>query len=541
VDVTGLTDLPEWQALRDHAAELRGTHLRDLFAADPDRASRFAVEVDGLYFDYSKHLVTAGTIPLLAALAERTGFAERRRAMYQGEHVNVTEHRAALHVALRAPRGTRIEVGGADVVEDVHRTLGTMSELANGVREGALTGATGQRFQLVVNIGIGGSDLGPKAAYQALRHRVPRCFPAAFVSNVDPADIAGVLAAATPDTTLFVISSKTFTTPETLANATTAKRWLSERLPPGSDISRHFAGVTNNSQAATGFGVPPERVFSMPDWVGGRYSYDSAVGLALMTGIGPDAFYEMLAGAHGIDEHFLTAPLDRNVPALMGLIGLWYTNFWGCGSYAVLPYSDELGLLPAHLQQLEMESNGKRVTLEGHPVTADTAPVIWGQPGTNGQHSFYQLLHQGTRMIPADFIVVCRSHTGIAEQQRMLVASALAQSAALAFGKTAEEVAADGVEAALVPHRTFPGNRPSTTIVVDDLTPHTFGQLVALYEHKTFTQGAVWHIDSFDQWGVELGKVLAREVDRALASGSPGAGTDGSTSALVRRVRQAIK
>ena len=533
---TSLVELPEWKAVAGHAEQLRQVRLRELFDRDPERAGRFAIELDGLYADFSKHLVTDETLRLLAALAERTGFSERRRAMYAGEHVNTSEDRPALHVALRAPAGTRLEVDGVDVVAEVQATLDRMAELADGIRSGRVTGATAKPIALVVNIGIGGSDLGPKTAYEALRRRVPQSFPVEFVSNIDPAEITAVFERADPETTLFVVSSKTFGTIETLTNARAAKTWLQATL--GEDVSGHFAAVSNNVDGAADFGVPAERVFPVPEWVGGRYSYDSPVGLALMVGIGADAFRQLLAGARAVDEHFRTAPLERNIPALMGLIGLWYDDLWDAGSYAVLPYSSELGFLPAHLQQLEMESNGKRVTLDGAEVPVDTAPVTWGQPGTNGQHAFYQMLHQGTRIIPVDIIVVCRSGGELADQQRMLIANALAQSAALAFGKTAEEVAADGVPAELVPHRTFPGNRPSTTIVVDDLTPYSFGQLVTLYEHKVFTQGVVWGINSFDQWGVELGKSLAPEVEKSLADGTPA--DDPSTTALVTRIRTAL-
>jgi glucose-6-phosphate isomerase len=542
-DLPRLTELPEWRALVEHAAELSETSLRELFDKDPERARRYTVEADGLYADFSKNRITDETLRLLVALAERVGLPERRRAMYEGAEVNVSEHRPALHVALRAPRDARIEVGGADVVAEVHETLDRMSALAEAIRSGQVAGATGKPVERVVNIGIGGSDLGPKVAYEALRRRVPRSFPAEFVSNIDPAEITSVFERSDPETTMFVVSSKTFKTPETLTNATTAKRWLQSRLPADADVTAHFAAVSNNERGAGEFGVPADRVFPVPEWVGGRYSYDSAVGFALMVGIGPDAFREMLAGARSIDEHFRDAPLDRNIPALMGLIGLWYDDFFDAGSYAVLPYSSELGSLPAHLQQLEMESNGKRVRVDGSAVPVDTAPVTWGQPGTNGQHAFYQMLHQGTRIIPADIIVVCRpagTDEDVVQPHPMLVANAIAQSAALAFGKTADEVAADGTAPDLVPHRTFPGNRPSTTIVVDDLTPFTFGQLVTLYEHKTFTQGAVWGIDSFDQWGVELGKVLAPKVEQALADGGGQPGDDSSTEALVARVRKAV-
>jgi glucose-6-phosphate isomerase len=535
---TSLVELPEWAAMSGHKEQLGAVTLRQLFERDPQRVQRLTVEAAGLYADFSKHLVTDETVRLLVALAERTGFAERRRAMYAGEHVNVSEDRPALHVALRAPRGEVIEVDGVDVVAEVHETLDRMAALADGIRSGAVAGATGRPIELVVNIGIGGSDLGPRTAYEALRRRVPQAFPARFVSNIDPHEISSVTEAADPETTLFVVSSKTFTTLETRINATAAKDWLQAAV--GDDVTAHFAAASNNVKGAIEFGVHPDRIFAVPEWVGGRYSYDSSVGLALMIGIGPEAFRELLAGARSIDEHFATAPLDRNIPALMGLIGLWYGDFWDAGSYAVLPYSSELGLLPSHLQQLEMESNGKRVTLEGTEVPVDTAPVTWGQPGTNGQHAFYQMLHQGTRMIPADFIVVCKSAGELPDQQRLLIANALAQSTALAFGKTADEVAADGVAAELVPHRTFPGNRPSTTLVVDDLTPFTFGQLVTLYEHKTFTQGVVWGIDSFDQWGVELGKVLAPKVEQSLTDGSSQPGDDASTTALVARVRAAL-
>jgi glucose-6-phosphate isomerase len=526
-------DTAEWRELAEHASELRRTHLRDLFDADVERGSRFVLELDGIYFDYSKNLITDKTLQLLTALADRCGFAARRDSMFAGDPVNSTERRPALHIALRAAVGDHINVAGVDVVHEVHQTLNRMAEFADGIRSGNLRGATGKPFQLVVNIGIGGSDLGPRVAYEALHDRVPESFPIRFVSNIDPVDITRALRSAEPETTMFVVSSKTFTTAETMTNAAAARQWLEHGLPDGADWSRHMAGVTGNAAAAAAFGITPDRVFPVPEWVGGRYSYDSAVGLALLAGIGPAAFREMLAGARSVDRHFREAPLDRNIPALLGLLGIWNANFLGCGSYAVLPYSTRLASLPAHLQQLEMESNGKRVTLDGAPVSADTAPVTWGQPGTNGQHAFYQMLHQGTRVIPVDFIVARRSDTELPGQHRMLVANAVAQSAALAFGKTADEVAGEGIDAALVPHRTFPGNRPSTTIVLDEITPYSFGQLVTLYEHKAFTQGTVWQINSFDQWGVELGKVLASEVDRALSGGPRHAGVDSSTAGLI--------
>ncbi len=529
---------PEWEALRSHAEELRGVHLRRLFAEDPGRGERLALEVDGLYVDYAKHRVTDETIRLLIALAERAGLRERRDAMFAGEPINVTEHRAVLHVALRAPRSARIPVDGVDVVPQVHAVLDHMAVFADRVRAGAWLGATGHRITDVVNIGIGGSDLGPAMAYDALIAYSDRDLRCHFVSNVDGTDLLEVLRGLDPATTLFIVSSKTFTTLETIANATSARRWLVGALGEAA-VPHHFVAVSTNAEEVARFGIDPAHMFGFWDWGGGRYSYDSAIGLSLMLAVGHDHFREMLACFHSVDEHFRTAPLEANAPVLLGLIGVWYRNFLGVSTQAVVPYSQYLDRFPAYLQQLDMESNGKRVTLDGTRVSWQTGPVVWGTPGTNGQHAYFQLLHQGTQLVPLDVIGFANAVEELGDHQALLMANCLAQTEALAFGKTAEEVAAEGVAPELVAHRTFPGDRPSTAILADRLTPYVLGQLVALYEHKVFTQGAVWGINSFDQWGVELGKVLAERIVPELESAEePALAHDSSTSALIRRYRR---
>jgi glucose-6-phosphate isomerase len=530
---------PEWQALRRHHQELQDAHLRDLFAADPARGETMTCEAGDLYLDWSKHRATAETVALLVALAERAGLRRRIDAMFAGERINVTESRAVLHVALRAPEGASIRVDGHDVVPDVHEVLGRMRGFADEVRSGRWLGHTGRPIRNVVNIGIGGSDLGPAMAYEALRPYSDRSRTFRFVSNVDGADIAEATRDLDPAETLFIVCSKTFTTIETLTNARTARAWLTDALGDEAAVARHFVAVSTNAEKVASFGIDVANMFGFWDWVGGRYSYPSAIGLSLMVAIGPDRFDELLAGFHLLDEHFRTAPFDRNLPVLLGLLGVWYIDFFGAETCAVLPYSQYLDRFPAYLQQLDMESNGKSVTLDGSPVAVDTGPVVWGQPGTNGQHAFYQLIHQGTRLVPCDFLGVCRPAEVVGDHQDLLMANFLAQTEALAFGKTREEVEAEGVGPDLAPHRTFGGNRPTSTIMVPELTPSVLGQLTALYEHKVFTQGVIWDVNSFDQWGVELGKVLATRIAAELA---PGAGDDlahdGSTNTLIRRYRR---
>jgi glucose-6-phosphate isomerase len=530
----------EWRALAAHHKVLRDVHLRTLFAEDPDRGSRLALEAAGLYVDYAKHRVTDETMGLLVALAERAGLRERIDAMFRGDRINTTEHRSVLHVALRMPRDAPLLVDGADVVGPVHQVLDRMAAFCDAVRNGGWRGATGAPVRAVVNVGIGGSDLGPAMAYDALRAHADPSLVVRFVSNVDGTDIHDALRGLDPATTLFVISSKTFTTIETITNATTARDWLVGAL--GDDaVARHFVAVSTNAAEVARFGIDPANMFEFWDWVGGRYSYDSAIGLSLMLAIGPDAFRSMLAGFHAMDEHFRTAPLAQNAPVLLALLGIWYANFFGAATHAVLPYSQALGRFPAYLQQLDMESNGKSVDRAGRPLRISTGPVVWGQPGTNGQHAFYQLLHQGTQLVPADFIAFAEpDHAALREHHDLLLANCLAQSEALAFGKTADEVLAEGVAPDLVAHRTFPGNRPSTTILADRLDPRTLGALVACYEHQVFVQGAIWDINSFDQWGVELGKVLASRLAPELtAAEEPPATHDSSTTALLRRLRAA--
>ena len=530
----------QWQALAAHAEQLGGSHLRDLFAADPERGTRLAADAAELYVDYSKNLVTDETLALLVDLARAAGLPGRIEAMFRGDHINTTEDRAVLHTALRAPRDAALVVDGQDVVADVHAVLDRMATFADRVRSGEWTGHTGKPLSRIVNIGIGGSDLGPKMATIALQPYADPDITSVFVSNVDGDDISRALADADPEETLFIVASKTFTTIETITNATTARTWLVEALGDDAAVARHFVAVSTNAAKVAEFGIDTENMFGFWDWVGGRYSYDSAVGLSVMIAVGPEHFRDMLAGFHAMDEHFRTTPLERNVPVLLGLIGLWYRNFRGTSTHAVLPYNQYLERFPAYLQQLDMESNGKSVTLDGRPVTYQTGPVVWGEPGTNGQHAFYQLIHQGTQTVPADFIGFMNPAAELPGHHDLLTANLLAQTEALAFGKTPEEVRADGVPEELAPHKTFAGNHPTTLILGPALTPSVLGQLVALYEHKVFTQGVIWGINSFDQWGVELGKVLAnRIVPELTADAEPELGHDSSTNALIRRYRQA--
>jgi glucose-6-phosphate isomerase len=536
---TSIDQTPEWQALVRHHEAVKDTHLRDLFATDPARGETLTCEAGDLYLDWSKHRVTAETVGLLVAMAERAGLRQRIDAMFAGERINLTENRAVLHVALRAPEGSSILVDGHNVVPDVHEVLGRMRGFAEEVRSGRWLGHTGRRVRNVVNIGIGGSDLGPAMAYAALRPYSDRSMTFRFVSNVDGADIAEATRDLDPAETLFIVCSKTFTTIETLTNARTARAWLLDALGDPAAVSRHFVAVSTNAEKVAAFGIDPVNMFGFWDWVGGRYSYPSAIGLSLMVAIGPDRFGELLAGFHLMDEHFRTTPFERNLPVLLGLLGIWYINFFGAETHAVLPYSQYLERFPAYLQQLDMESNGKSVTLDGRPVRVDTGPVVWGQPGTNGQHAFYQLIHQGTRLIPSDFIGICRPAEVVGDHHDLLMANFLAQTEALAFGKTTEEVLAEGVAPDLAPHRTFPGNRPTSTILAPELSPSVLGQLTALYEHKVFTQGVVWDVNSFDQWGVELGKVLATRIAAELeAAAGDDLGHDSSTNALIRRYRR---
>ena len=535
-----VTSRPVWKALEAHHGKMRELHLRKLFTDDPKRGERFAIEAAGLCLDYSKNRITDETIRLLLQLAEECGLRARIDAMFRGEKINITENRAVLHVALRAPKGASIVVDGENVVPQVHAVVDKMAEFSNRVRSGAWTGHTGKRIRNVINIGIGGSDLGPVMAYEALKHYSNREMMFRFVSNVDGTDLAEAVHDLDPGETLFVVSSKTFTTLETMTNAHTARDWSLKGL--GGDVravAKHFVAVSTNAARVSEFGIDTANMFGFWDWVGGRYSMDSAIGLSTMLAIGPDNFSAMLGGFHEIDEHFRTAPYARNLPVLMGLLAVWYNNFFDAQTAAVLPYEQYLKRFPAYLQQLTMESNGKHVTLDGTPVTYNTGPIYWGEPGTNGQHSFYQLIHQGTRLIPCDFIGFHKTLNQLGEQHDMLIANVLAQGEALAFGKTADEVKAEGSADWLVPHRVFEGNRPSNTILLSQLTPAALGKLVALYEHSVFTQGTIWGIDSFDQWGVELGKVLARRIIPELTSASePRLGHDSSTNALIRRYRE---
>ena len=535
-----LTQLASWIALAKHADQMKTTTLRDLFAQDPSRGESMTAEADGIFLDYSKNRLTAETLKLLIALANEAGLRSKIDAMFSGDKINITENRAVLHVALRAPRSEKILVDGADVVPEVHEVLDKMSAFADRVRSGEWKGATGKRIRNVVNIGIGGSDLGPVMAYEALRHYSDRSLTFRFVSNVDSTDFAEAVHDLAADETLFLVASKTFTTLETMTNAHTAREWLLGKLGRDeSAIAKHFVAISTNAKEVAKFGIDTANMFGFWDWVGGRYSMDSAIGLSTMIAIGPQNFREMLAGFHSMDVHFRTASLEKNLPVLMGLLTLWYTDFFDAQTVAVLPYEQYLKRFPAYLQQLTMESNGKHVTLDGRHVAYETGPVYWGEPGTNGQHSFYQLIHQGTRLIPCDFIGFSKSLNPIGRHHDMLMANVFAQAEALAFGKSAEQVKAEGTADWLVPHRVFEGNRPSNTILADVLTPRVLGQLVALYEHSVFTQAAIWNIDAFDQWGVELGKVLATKILGELeSSAEPKLAHDSSTNALIRRYRK---
>ena len=538
---SGLAPLPErkaWQALTRHHAEIAGQHLRELFAADPGRGERMVAEAAGLYLDYSKNRVTGETMRLLVELAVESGLPERRDAMFRGEHINVSEDRAVLHVALRMPRTQTLVVDGTDVVAEVHEVLDRMAGFANRIRSGEWKGQTGQAIRNVVNVGIGGSDLGPVMAYEALRDYATRDIAFRFVSNVDSTDFVEATRDLDPAQTLFIISSKTFGTLETLTNATSARDWITASL--GEDaVARHFVAVSTNAERVAKFGIEVANMFGFWDWVGGRYSMDSAIGLSTMVAIGPERFGEMLAGFHEMDEHFRTAPLERNLPVLMGLLAVWYRDFFGLQSYGVMPYEQYLKRFPAYLQQLTMESNGKHVTLAGEQVGYDTGAVFWGEPGTNGQHSFYQLIHQGTTIIPVDLIGFGKTLNPLRDHHDILSSNVFAQAAALAFGKTADEVRAEGTPARVVPHRVMEGNRPSNVLLAEILTPRILGTLVALYEHSVFTQGTIWDIDSFDQWGVELGKVLAAAIIPELTSpAEPALDHDPSTNALIRKYRE---
>src|SRR5262252_7828616 len=531
---------PAWKALATHYKEMNNWHLRDLFADDAQRSEQLTTEAVGLYLDYSKNRITKETVRLLAKLAEECGLRERIDAMFRGDKINITENRAVLHVALRAPRGTSIVVDGENVVPHVHTVLDKMGDFSNRVRSGEWKGHTGKRIRNVINIGIGGSDLGPVMAYEALKHYSDRTMTFRFVSNVDGTDFVEATRDLDPAETLFIVSSKTFTTLETMTNAQSARAWSLAAL--GGDakaVAKHFVAVSTNAEKVEEFGIDTANMFEFWDWVGGRYSMDSAIGLSTMIAIGPDHFQAMLEGFHAMDEHFRTAPFARNLPVLMGLLGVWYNDFFGAQTVAVLPYEQYLKRFPAYLQQLMMESNGKHVTLEGVQVDYQTGPIYWGEPGTNGQHSFYQLIHQGTRLIPCDFIAFAQPLNKLGRHHDMLLANVFAQTEALAFGKTREQVKAERTPDWLVPHRVFEGNRPSNTIVLDRLTPAALGKLVALYEHSVFTQGTIWDIDSFDQWGVELGKVLAQRIIPEVESKSePRLGHDSSTNNLIRRYRK---
>ncbi|MFJ8750878.1 glucose-6-phosphate isomerase [Streptomyces sp. NPDC102441] len=539
---TKLNQMPEWTALGKHREEFGGTRLRQLFADAPDRGKQYTLRVGDLHIDYSKHLVTDETLRLLRELAAATGVASLRDAMFRGDKINTTEDRAVLHTALRAPRGAVAEVDGENVVPAVHAVLDRMAAFSDRIRSGGWTGHTGKPIKNIVNIGIGGSDLGPAMAYEVLRSFTDRSLTVRFVSNVDGADLHEAVQGLDPAETLFIVASKTFTTIETITNATSARDWLLTELRAGQDaVAKHFVALSTNAEKVADFGIDTANMFEFWDWVGGRYSFDSAIGLSLMIAIGPDRFREMLDGFHLVDEHFRTAPAEENAPLLLGLLGIWYGQFFDAQSHAVLPYSHYLSKFTAYLQQLDMESNGKSVDRDGDPVEWETGPVVWGTPGTNGQHAYYQLIHQGTKIIPADFIgFAAPVHDllpGLIAQHDLLMANFFAQTQALAFGKTPEEVRAEGVPEELVPHKTFQGNHPTTTILADRLTPSVLGQLIALYEHKVFVQGAVWNIDSFDQWGVELGKVLAKKIEPVLTEGTGGEQLDSSTAALVSTYR----
>jgi glucose-6-phosphate isomerase len=534
-----LTDLPEWKALEAHYESIKGQNLRGLFAADPKRGERFTLEATGLYLDYSKNRVTEETIRLLLTLAAARGVAARRDQMFAGQKINVSEDRAVLHVALRAPRNERILVDGQNVVPEVHEVLDRMAAFADQVRSGAWTGHSGKRIRNVINVGIGGSYLGPEMAYRALRVYRDPGLDVRFIANVDGADFAKATQGLDPHETLFIIASKTFTTLETMTNAGAARRWIVEGIGAEAGVARHFVALSTNAEAVQKFGIDKANMFGFWDWVGGRYSMDSAIGLSTMIAVGPDNFRAMLAGFHAMDEHFRTAPPERNMPLLMGLLTVWYNNFFGAQTVGVMPYSADLGRFPAYLQQLQMESNGKHVDLDRRRVEVQTGPVIWGEPGTDGQHSFYQLIHQGTKLIPCDLIGFGRPLSPLASQHDLLMANLFAQAEALAFGKTAEELAAEGSKPAQTPFRVCEGNRPTNVILAESLDPQTLGVLIALYEHSVFTQGAIWNIDSFDQWGVELGKVLANRIAPELDGRSDAAlNHDSSTNALIRWYRR---
>jgi glucose-6-phosphate isomerase len=541
--IPDISATPAWSALQQHHRQIGGTHLRQFFDEDPDRGREFNVTVGDLYIDYSKHRINRETLRLLIDLAQTAQLEQHREAMFSGKHINVSEDRAVLHTALRLPRDATLTVDGQNVVADVHEVLDAMGDFTDRLRSGEWNGATGKRISAVVNIGIGGSDLGPVMVYQALRHYVDAGISARFVSNVDPADLIAKLADLDPATTLFIIASKTFTTLETLTNATAARRWLTDAL--GDDaVAKHFVAVSTNKKLVDEFGIDTDNMFGFWDWVGGRYSVDSAIGLSVMAAIGREAFADFLSGFHLVDEHFRTAPLESNAPALLGLIGVWYSDFFGAQSRAVLPYSNDMARFPAYLQQLTMESNGKSTRADGTPVTTDTGEIYWGEPGTNGQHAFYQLLHQGTRLIPADFIGFSQptddlpTADGTGSMHDLLMSNFFAQTQVLAFGKTADEIAAEGTPEDVVPHKVMPGNRPTTSVLANRLTPSVLGQLIALYEHQVFTEGVIWGIDSFDQWGVELGKTQAKELLPVLTEeASPPAQSDSSTDGLVRRYR----
>ncbi|HVA50810.1 MAG TPA: glucose-6-phosphate isomerase [Pirellulales bacterium] len=534
-----LTRRPAWTALQAHYQQIRDMHLRQLFAGDPRRGETFTLEAEGVYLDYSKNRVTSETLKLLVRLAEESGVRERIDAMFRGEKINVTENRAVLHVALRAPKDANIVVDGENVVPQVHAVLDKMARFCDQIRSGAWKGHTGKRIRNIVNIGIGGSDLGPVMAYEALRHYSDRDLTCRFVSNIDGTDIAEAVIDLDPAETLFIISSKTFTTLETLTNAHTARDWCLKQLGDAKAVARHFVAVSTNAEEVAKFGIDTANMFEFWDWVGGRYSYDSAIGLSLMIAVGAENFRRMLAGFHAIDEHFRTAPFERNLPVLLGLLGIWYNNFFGAQTLAVLPYDQYLSRFSAYLQQLDMESDGKHVDLDGRTVDYQTGPVVWGTPGTNGQHAYYQLIHQGTKLIPCDFIGFCQSLNPLGDHHDLLMANFFAQTEALAFGKTADEVRQDKVPDFQVPHRTFEGNHPTNTILLDRLAPEALGKLVALYEHKVFVQGTIWHINSFDQWGVELGKMLAKRIIPELTAGDDaGLAHDSSTNNLIRRYRK---
>jgi glucose-6-phosphate isomerase len=538
-DIVPLKSQPAWKALEDHHAKVRDLHLRQLFATDPQRGETFSLEALGLYFDYSKHRITTETTKLLIELAEQAGLREHIDAMFRGDKINFTEQRSVLHVALRAPKHEKLFSDGVDVVPEVHAVLEKMASFAHQVRSGAWKGHTGKRIRNVISIGIGGSDLGPVMAYEALKHYSQRDMTFQFVSNVDGTDFVEATHGLNAEETLFIICSKTFTTLETMTNGHTARKWALNQLKDEKAVAKHFVAVSTNTAKVVEFGIDSANMFGFWDWVGGRYSMDSAIGLSTMIAIGPEHFQEMLGGFHAMDEHFRSAPFHQNLPVLMGLLAVWYNTFFDAQTVAVLPYEQYLKRFPAYLQQLTMESNGKQVTIDGKRVSYQTGPIYWGEPGTNGQHSFYQLIHQGTKLIPCDFIAFNQTLNPLGNHHELLLANVFAQAEALAFGKTPEEVKSEGTADWLVPHRTFEGNRPSTVILAERLTPETLGKLIALYEHSVFTQGTIWQIDSFDQWGVELGKALANRIIPELASTSNAElKHDSSTNALIRRYRK---